>query len=205
MFSSDELYWLTLHGFSTDDVYDGRWQSQQRRRRGAKAAGKTLILSSIPCRAAGHRLRTRSHHCVQCNTVPLGFQQRYNAPGYVYIAGSLSGRAIKFGTAVDITQRENQLRKECHAGLDDWEVLFFIKVDQAGRVEDEASKRTPGKRVYRNYFKDNVAQTAIEVFEGSFSDALTAITEVVGGLSAYDTWQWTRAHEYDFRKEGHFA
>jgi hypothetical protein len=132
--------------------------------------------------------------------VPLGFQQRYNAPGYVYIAGSLSGRVIKFGTAVDITQRENQLRKERHAGLDDWEVLFFIKVDQAGRVEDEASKRTPGKHVYRNYIKDNVAQTAIEVFEGSFSDALTALTEVLGGLDAYETWQWTRARDYDFRK-----
>src|ERR1700733_4306103 len=117
MFWDDELWWLAAHGFTTEDVYDGRRQSQQRRRRGAKEAGKTLILSSVRCRAVGHRLRTRSHHCVQCSTVPLGFQQRYNSPGFVYIAGSLSGGVIKLGTAIDITRRENQLRKEGHAGL----------------------------------------------------------------------------------------
>jgi hypothetical protein len=197
VFTKSEILWLAQHGLSLDDVYDGRWESQRQRRRGAKAAGKVLILGS-PCRAAGHRLRTRSHHCVQCNTANLGFQNRYNSPGYVYIAGSYSGRVIKLGIARDIMQRESQLKSERHAGLDDWEVLFFITVGEAGRVENEASRRVKGRRVTAEYFKDGVLQTATEILEASYASALEAITQTVGGLEGFKVWEWTRAHEYDF-------
>src|SRR5437016_2824107 len=99
---TDELRFLWRHGFASDDVYDGRGQSQAYRRQAAKAAGKFFVLGE-PCRAKGHRLRTRSHHCVQCDPKKIAFQRRYNSPGYVYIAGSMSGRVIKIGTAIDIT------------------------------------------------------------------------------------------------------
>jgi T5orf172 domain len=197
IFTDDELRFLARHGFTVDDVYDGRGESQETRRQGAKAAGKTLILGPR-CRAEGHRLRTRSHHCVQCDPKKLAFQQRYNSPGYVYIAGSLFGRVIKIGTAIDITQRESQLRSERHAGFGDWEVLFFIKVSQAGRVEYEASSRVKGRRLFGTYFKDNISQTATEVIRCSFSAAHAAIVETVGNISRYQTWQWTRAGEYEF-------
>lgn len=197
VFTDSELWFLSRYGFSTDDVYDGRGESQATRRRRAKAAGKFLILGS-PCQAQGHRLRTRSHHCVQCDPKKIAFQRRYNSPGYVYIAGSLSGGVIKIGTAIDITQRENQLRAEQHAGFSDWEVLFFIKVTEAGRVEHDASVRVKGRKVYKNYFKDGISQTATEVLECSFSAARTAVVETVGEIANYETWQWTRAGEYEF-------
>jgi hypothetical protein len=197
MLWDDEVQFLRRHGFTADDVYDGRGESQETRRHAAKAAGKFFILGP-PCRARGHRLRTRSHHCVQCDPKKIAFQRRYNSPGYVYIAGSQSGRVIKIGTASDITQRENQLRAESHAGLSDWEVLFFIKVSEAGRVEYDASHRVDGKRLLRPYYKDGMKQTAIEVLQCSFSAAWTAIAETVGDLDDYETWEWTRASEYDF-------
>ena len=53
----------------------------------------------------------------------------------------MSGRVIKIGTAQSIKQRENQLRSERHAGFSDWEILFFIEVEEAGRIEHEASGR----------------------------------------------------------------
>jgi hypothetical protein len=196
VFWDDELRWLARHGFSTDDVYDGRGQSQRARRRGAKDVGKTLVLGSV-CQH-GHRLKTRSHHCVQCNPINLAFQQRYRSPGYVYVAGSLSGRVIKIGTARDISQRENQLRSERHAGLGDWEVLFFIRVTEAGRVEHEASERLASRRVYRQYIKDGICQMATEVIQCSFSAGLKAVTEVVGQIDGCETWQWTHASRYEF-------
>lgn len=197
MLTKGEILWLAQHGFSADDVYDGRWESQRQRRKGAKAAGKALVLGS-PCGAAGHRLRTRSHHCVQCNIANLGFQNRYNSHGYVYIAGSRSGRVIKLGIARDIMQRESQLRNERHAGLGDWEVLFFIAVDQAGRVENEASKKVKGRRVSAEYLKDGAPQTATEILEASYTSALEAVAETVGGFEGFKVWEWTRAYEYDF-------
>jgi hypothetical protein len=110
----------------------------------------------------------------------------------------LSGRVIKIGTAIDITQRENQLRTERHAGLSDWEVLFFIKVSEAGRVEHDASAKVRGKRIYMSYFKDRISQTATEVLQCSFSAAYDAIVGTVGEIDNYETWQWTRAWQYEF-------
>ena|SRR5215831_9276238 len=197
MFTDDELRFLYRYGFSTEDVYDGRGQSQAARRQAAKAAGKVLVLGT-PCRAKGHRLRTRSHHCVQCDPKKIAFQKRYSSPGYVYIAGSLSGRVIKIGTATDITQRENQLRAERHAGFSDWEVLFSIKVSEAGRVEHDVSTRLRGRKVYRTYFKDGISQTATEVLQCSFSAAQQAISETVGEFANYETWWRWHAWQYEF-------
>ena len=89
--TDDEIWFLRLRGFSPEDVYDGRYEFKEDREMAAKNAGKTLVLGPR-CRAAGHRLRTRSGHCVQCDPKKIAFQERYNSPGYVYIAGSLSGR-----------------------------------------------------------------------------------------------------------------
>ena len=97
-----------------------------------------------------------------------------------------------------MTQREHQLRAEGHAGFSDWEVLFFIKVNEAGRVEYEASARLDSKRVYRPYVKDGVLQTAIEVLESPFSAAYDAIEQTVTEIEHYETWQWSRACEYNF-------
>ena len=94
---------------------------------------------------------------------------------------------IKLGTAINIPQRERQLRAERHAGYGDWIVLFSVSVNEAGRVEHEASARVEGRRVFKNYFKDGYSQTAIEVLECSFSAALRAITETIGSLDSHDT------------------
>jgi hypothetical protein len=192
-----ELYFLSRVGLSPDDVHDGRGQSKKYRERAAKEAGKVLVLGP-ECQAAGHRLRTRSGHCAQCDTRKIAFQERYNAGGYVYIAGSLSGRAIKIGTAQDIPQRERQLRAERHAGYDDWYVLFSIWVNEAGRIENAASSRVISPRVFGTYFKDNIGQTATEVFKCSFSAALTAIRDTVGGIERYRTWQSRFVNNYEF-------
>jgi hypothetical protein len=98
------------------------------------------------------------------------------------IAGSLSGCVIKIGTAQDIPQR--QLRAEQHAGYSDWYVLFSIWVNEAGRVERDATARVNRPRHFGTYFKDNIGQTATEVLRCSFSGALQAITDVVAELNA---------------------
>jgi hypothetical protein len=167
-FTDDELRFLRWHGLDQGDVYDGRYQSKERRHDAAKREGKFLVLSSVPCRAAGHRIRTRAGHCFQCDPLKLVYQIRHSKSGYVYIAGSLSGRVIKIGTAKYVGQREGQLRAERYAGYSDWTVLYAIHVSEAGRVEHDASARLPCRRIFNSYFKDGVEQTAIEVLKCSF-------------------------------------
>jgi hypothetical protein len=199
--TDEEIQFLRWHNLSQEDVYDGRHQSKRSREAAAKSTGKDLILvrTSSACRAAGHRIKTRAGHCFQCDPLNLVYLRRHSTPGYVYVAGSLSGRAIKIGTAGDIPQRERQLRAERYAGFADWEVLFSIQVREAGRVEHDAASRVPGQRVFRNYVKDGYSQTAIEVIKCSFSAAVKAIKESLGPTDNAEPWEarWTYPYEFD--------
>ncbi len=198
-FTDDELRFLRWHGLDKGDVYDGRYQSKDERHEGAKSEGKFLVLSSVPCRTAGHRLRTRAGHCFQCDPLKLVYQIRHSKSGYVYIAGSLSGRVIKIGTCKHVGQREGQLRAERYAGFGDWIVLLAIQVSEAGRVEHDAASRVPGQRVFRNYEKDGYTQTAIEVLKCSFSAAVKAIKDSLGPTDNAEPWEarWTYPYEFD--------
>src|SRR5260370_33669925 len=101
LLSADEVRFLARHGYSEEDVYDGRYQSKEGRAAAAKEAGKHLVLAGVigrgNCRRMGHRLRTRAGHCIQCKPTNIAFQRREDTPGYVDIACSLAGPVLKSG------------------------------------------------------------------------------------------------------------
>jgi len=140
-FTTAELAFLTRHNFSPDEVHDGRHQGKRTRELRAREAGKVLILTSTPCWAMGHRIRTRAGHCAQCKPANIGFTARETLSGYAYVAGSLNGRLIKIGVAGDIAQRERQLRAESYGGFADWVVLLSVWVDDSGKVERQVSSK----------------------------------------------------------------
>jgi hypothetical protein len=207
LLSADEVSFLSRHGYSEEDVYDGRYQSKERRAAAAKEAGKHLVLAGVigrgDCRTQGHRLRTRAGHCIQCNPINIAFQRREDTPGYVYIAGSLSGRVIKIGTTGDLNQRENQMRAEGYGGSKDWIVLFSLYVSKGGEFERAASSRVRGNRVYRSYFKDGIEQGAVELHQCSFSEALRAMTEHLSEEERKHmiVFRSNNASRYEFRHE----
>lgn len=207
LLSADEISFLSRHGYGEEDVYDGRHQSKDRRAASAKEAGKHLVLAGVigrgDCRTLGHRLRTRAGHCIQCRPINIAFQRREDEPGYVYIAGSLSGHVIKIGTTGNLNQRENQMRAEGYGGSKDWIVLFSLYVDKGGEFERAASSRVRGKRVYRTYFKDGIEQGAVELHQCSFSEALRAMTEHLseGERKSMTVYRSSNTGRYEFEYE----
>jgi hypothetical protein len=196
-FTSEELAFLRRHNFTEGDVHDGRRQGKRLREYYAREAGKVLILTSVRCRAMGHRIRTRAGHCAQCNPASIAFTARENSPGNVYIAGSLSGRLIKIGTTGDIAQRMRQLRAQQYGGFGDWSVLISIRVNDAGQVERGVSSQIRGKRVFNGYIKDGREQVAIELIQCSFSAAFKALSNAVGGIPRSQYWLDQNC-EYEF-------
>lgn len=179
-FTNEEARFLSHHCIDEGHVYDGRGQSKWQRESAAKSAGKDIILTSVRCRARGHRLRTRAGHCIQCKPANIGFIKRETAVQYVYIAGSLAGQLIKIGTASDVKQRERKMRAEGYGEQHDWVVLHLIFTENAGAIERSASQYVRGEKVYRQYWKDGFSQTATEIFKCSYSDALTALAKASG-------------------------
>ncbi|MEN3145632.1 GIY-YIG nuclease family protein [Ochrobactrum sp. WV_118_8] len=198
MLTKDEISFLKSQNFTVNDVYDGRGQSSAAWKAGVRAAGKTVVLGT-PCKNGGHRLRTRSGHCAQCDTSKLSYQHRHHTPGYIYIAGSRSAKLLKIGTAIDIDQRTRNLRNQAYGGIRDWEMLFTAKVQNGGKTESDALRRLNGYKIVRTYDKDGSAQDAAEMLKTSFSKAINAVAQAIGADAAKELWKSPHWKDFDFK------
>lgn len=197
MLTDAELDFLKSQGLSAKDVYDGRRQSAAHRQAGAKAEGLTVILGT-PCGRGGHRLRSRSGHCVQCDTSKLSYQHRHRSRGYVYIAGSLSAKLLKIGTTRDVAQRDITLQYDNGYGeITDWKMLFRAKVENAGEVEGNALRSLQGFKIPRAYEKEGSKQVASEILNVSFGRALKAVEGAIGDSKLDDLWMSPEWADYD--------
>src|SRR5258708_37936874 len=106
-----EKRFLGWYGLGADDVYDARGMRGWLWKKRIREENKTVALGT-PCGNGGHRLRTRSGHCVQCDPKKLAFQARHSAEQYVYIAGSGCQKLIKGGACEARPQRERQHQSE---------------------------------------------------------------------------------------------
>jgi hypothetical protein len=201
MLTEYELSFLSSISLGPDDVFDGRGMPQWRWRQLAKEQGKALALGR-PCQNGGHRLRTRGGHCVQCDPKKLAYQDRFTAEQYVYVAGSLSAKLIKIGTCVNRRQRERQLRAEGYGGVGDWQLLYSMKVRNAGEVEHQTRTKLADYFVPpRSYWKDDVEQYAIELLRCSFSRARRALDEVSAQATTAGPWKHILPYTYEFSED----
>jgi hypothetical protein len=196
MLTTAELTFLKSQGLSADDVYDGTYQSRATSIAGAEASGCTLIVRST-CGKGGHRLRTRSGHCAQCNPANLAYQSRHHSIGYVYIAGSRSTRLLKIGTATDIEQRKRNLQNQEYGGIRDWEILFHAKVEHGGKIEGDALRLLRKFKIVRTYEKDGFSQQAEDLLETSFRNAIKAISDAIGESRRENLWMCRHWADYD--------
>lgn len=189
---------LESQSLTVDDVYDARGQPFAVWKAKVRAAGKTVVLGT-PCQKGGHRLRTRSGHCVQCDTSKLSYQHRHHSTGHIYIAGSLSTKLLKIGTAIDIEQRRRNLRRQAYGGICDWEMLFTAKVQHGGKTENKALNRLNSFKVVRTYDKDGSPQEAAELVKTSLTKAIDAVANAIGTEAPTELWKAPNWKEYDFR------
>lgn len=197
LLTESELAFLGSQGLGPDDVYDARGQRRYLWMKDIESEGKTVALGSR-CKRAGHRLRTRRGHCVQCDTKKLAFQARFSANQYVYIAGSHSSDLIKIGTCRDCSQREHQMQSEKYGGAGDWCIVFNIEVQNAGAVEHLARARLSKYVVARPYWKDGYRQKAIELLQCSFSHAMNALMQVAVNSKLGEPWKSRYSADYEF-------
>jgi hypothetical protein len=129
------------------------------------------------------------------------YRDRYYEAGNVYIAGSLSGRVIKIGTAKNMGGYPRYLQNKKYGSLGDWEILYCFWVDGgAGRIEHDARGRLQQYKTMRMYEKDGRWQKGREILKCSFSTALEALTEAVGDDKKSNVWQSNHCRYYEFRR-----
>jgi hypothetical protein len=127
------------------------------------------------------------------------YRDRHYGAGNVYIAGSLSGRVIKIGTAKNMGGYPRYLQIKKYGSLGDWEILYCVWVDEgAGRIEHDARARLQQYKTMRGYERDGRWQKGREILKCSFSAALEALTDAIGEDKKSNEWQSSYCRYYEF-------
>jgi hypothetical protein len=160
-----EADFLVRHSIPDAWVFDAKGMPRSIYRELMRASGHILATGVTPCRAAGHRLRTRAGHCVVCKPVNLLFLLRYHIPMDVYVARSFDLELAKIGVADDAAERIRSLNKEGYAGGYDWELYDSIHCRNAARVEGAVAVQFRESQRPIHWIKHGLPATAIEIFD----------------------------------------
>jgi hypothetical protein len=159
--TNDELMFLTSQGLTEADVLDARRMGKEQMRLVAKERGLEVVLGSA-CVKAGHRLRTRSRHCVQCDTSKLGYQKRHLQPKDLYIAFSRRAGLIKVGSSNSVDVRISKINFEGVGGATDWRLIFRVPANEGQRLETEVQALLSEHMLPVTYMKDGRRQESRE-------------------------------------------
>lgn len=158
------------------DLFDASGLKKQEYQALMKELGQLFAYGVSPCQSAGHTLRSRSGHCIQCDTKIIAFSRRNSDAGTVYIAGSTSSQLLKVGYTNDRQRRATYLCNEKYGGASDWEILAWVNLSRnAGRVEFDIHEALKNKSASGYYMKEGKQVSCYELFRCSYLDAKKAL------------------------------
>ena len=133
----EQLLFLKSQHVSPSLVFDASGYSKADRTTLMEREGKLFYFGDALCKRAGHSLRTKSGHCIQCDTSKIAFQLRSSATGFVYLAFSPSTKLVKVGfSKYHPQERAELLRNGAYGNLRDWDVKRVVRFEKdAGRIE----------------------------------------------------------------------
>jgi len=180
-----ERDFLKEHGILESELFDARDMGGPEFNPIMKELGIEFAVGRS-CKNAGHRLRTRSNHCVQCDTARISFQRRWNSDGDVYVAHSPSRKLIKVGTADCPYSRTDSLNSYKYGGASDWSIAYAVHTENAGRIEHTAQTALQRHRTDATYHKDGVVHDCKELFKSSKAAAIGAVEAAIAENNAVD-------------------
>jgi hypothetical protein len=135
--SEEQVQFLREQGISLSQVFDGSGLRTKDRIAKMDALGTPFYYGGASCQAAGHTLRTKPGHCIQCDTSKITYQLRHSASGHVYIAYSVSRQYAKVGySQSNPDERVAFLRRENYGTASDWELKDTVLLERnAGQRE----------------------------------------------------------------------
>jgi len=174
--SDNQVAFLQKHKIGVSEMFDATGLGRKQRIAAMEAAGKRFYFGGTPCEEAGHTLRVKAGHCIQCGTQHIAYGTRYSKPSRLYVAGSLQGRVVKVGLTLDPADRLKKLQSDRYGGFSDWKILAITgMVASAGKLEAKVHKQLEHYRRDGSYFKGDKEQDSLELLGCSFVSAADAL------------------------------
>ncbi len=174
-----QMKFLEGLGVPLDKTFDASHYSASEYREVMSFHDLWIAYGVTPCKANGHKLRTRRGHCVQCKPAALAYLTRYSEDQYIYFAYSSSTRLTKIGITKNMYQREESLNKQKYGGVDDWKIISSAYVLKAGEVETEIHNVLRKYQILSCTYKDGRDQATYELFKCTKSLGLKHFRKIV--------------------------
>jgi T5orf172 domain len=206
--TNDQKDFLAHHNIPLSRLFDASGLARHEYSEIMRAEDKYFAYGVTEC-PKGHTLRSRPSYrrignCIQCGPATITFATRHYTPAYVYIAGSTASQLIKVGSSTEALNRLYIANLVGYADCSDWELLFLIHVQQAGRIENEVqSKLRPYQRQI-SFVRSGTRQVATECFACSYQQVYSKLATTLVGFGMLKGKQWRAERDilgkYEFDK-----
>jgi T5orf172 domain len=187
--TNEQLSFFARHKIPLTKVFDARGMGVNYYQELMRDQEKYFAFGTEPCQKGGHTLRSRSGHCVQCDTARIAFMMRAVKEADVYIAASRSKKFIKIGSSTELARRIDYLSKESYGGADDWICVAKVRCAKAGSVEFEAQKKLSNFRTEATYNHSGRLTDAYEIFSCDYRSARIALIASVPEAERKGLWE----------------
>jgi hypothetical protein len=177
--SNDQLAFLKHHKIPLSDMFDVEGRPQKEYGPLMKTLGKKFAYGTTPCRNAGHSLRARDGHCIECWPKNISYAYRSGRPNYIYLARSKKSDLVKVGVTNSTSKRKTYLNSDGYGGATDWEIIFEKNIPAAGYVEHEVHSRLSGKKYVTTYQKQGETVSTNELFKCPVNEALRVLQKCI--------------------------
>jgi hypothetical protein len=92
----------------------------------------------------------------------------------------------------------NKLRGQRYGNLSDWELIYYVWVQEGGKIEHAARAQLQRYKTMRMYPKDGSLQKAREIVKCPFSLAVAAIYNLISSEEREREWCSRNCQLYDF-------
>ena len=182
--TEDQLLFLTQKSVPLSKVFDATGMSKTEYHDAMKPLGYWIAYGVAPCREAGHRMRTRSGHCVQCDPAKIAFIARSDKAAEVYVAHSARRHYTKVGSAESAEVRVRSLNTHRYGQIDDWKLVYSVASARAGQVEFKVHMALAAHYLPRNNAVGANSVQSQELFSCEPGVAIEAIKSALTEASA---------------------
>lgn len=179
MLTEEEREYLAGKGIPSSNLFDATGLKKSEYRTRMKELGVEFAFGTKPCERGGHRLRSRSGHCIVCNPQSISQYRRNRSKGFVYVAWSAATRQIKVGSTTDLIERGKQLNIYRYGGASDWSMIAKAWTDRAGEVECEVHRTLRRTSVTGSYWKAGMEIACYELFACKIDEAVAAMNAAI--------------------------
>ena len=163
--TKEQIEFLSKHKISLGVVFNAEGLTAKERKSQMETLDMRFAYGVTPCRKMGHTLRSLAGDCIQCNTHVIAFTNRYFDTGFIYVSISSSKELLKIGCTNNVENRTSGLNKLFYGGINDWEIIFYDEVENAGKIEFDIHKKLSKFFYPVIYLRNGMTVNCREIFK----------------------------------------